>query len=478
MSRVIAALFLITLLVSNQSYLHREQPDSGAMLTVIVTLKDQVSQVALASLASELPPASRHEVVVWALRLKAEQTQEDVKTWLASSQIAGQVSQVTSFWIFNGLAVTATPEVVAALKLRADVASVVPDATIQAPVLPPGLLSASSPPEDNISLINAPALWDLGLRGQNVVVANMDTGVDIQHPDLSAQWRGGSNSWFDPYGEHPTIPTDLNGHGTWTMGVMVGRDHGGTAIGVAPDAKWIAVKIFNDHDQATTVGIHLGYQWLLDPDGNPATADAPQVVNNSWDYGVPGCNLTFQTDLNALRDAGILPVFASGNFGPAASSDASPANNPGAFAVGAVNNQDQILSSSSRGPTTCGGYAEVFPLLVAPGVDIRTTDLFQFYATVSGTSMAAPHVAGGLALLLNMFPGLPLSFQEQALLQGGVDLGDSGSDNTYGYGRLDVKESYVWLMDHYYPLLQKIYLPEIEKPLLHQIYFPVIGKLW
>jgi subtilisin family serine protease len=173
-----------------------------------------------------------------------------------------------------------------------------------------------------------------------------------------------------------------------------------------------------------------------------------------------------------------LPVFAAGNFGPGASSDASPANNPGAFAVGAVNNQDQILGLSSRGPTTCGGYAEVFPLLVAPGADIRSTDLFQFYTTESGTSMAAPHVAGGLALLLNMFPGLPLSFQEQALLQGAMDLGDSGPDNTYGYGRLDIEKSYEWLIENYYPLLQKIYLPEIEKPLLYPIYFPVIGKLW
>jgi subtilisin family serine protease len=473
-----AALFLITLLVSYQKNIHREQPESGSMLTVIVTLKEQVPQATLASYAAESPIASRQEIVIRMLQSKAAQSQADLKDWLVSRQVAGQVSLVTSLWIFNGLVVTATPEVIADLKQRTEIASVFPDATIKAPLLPPGLSSADSLPEENISLINAPALWNLGLRGQNVVIASMDTGVDIQHPDLSAQWRGGSNSWFDPYGEHPTVPTDLNGHGTWTMGVMVGKDFGGSAIGVAPAARWIAVKIFNDHNQATTAGIHLGYQWLLDPDGNPATADAPQVLNNSWDYGAPGCNLTFQADLDALRAFGILPVFAAGNFGPAASSDASPANNPGAFAVGVVDNQDQILGLSSRGPATCGGYEEVYPLLVAPGADIRTTDLFQFYTTGTGTSLAAPHVTGGLALLLNMFPGMPISIQEQALLEGAQDLGETGSDNTYGYGRLDIEKSYEWLMENYYPLIQKIYLPMIEKPALERYYFPVICNFW
>jgi subtilisin family serine protease len=462
MSKVFEALFLITLLVTTQGNLRREQTDSGSMLTVIVTLKDQVSQDALASLASELPAGTRQELVIRTLQSKAGQSQAKLKAWLASSRIAGQVSQVTSFWIFNGLAVTATPEVVAELELRADVASVVPEATLQAPVLPSGLQSMDNPPEENISLINAPALWNMGYRGQHIVVAIMDTGVDFQHPDLSSQWRGGANSWYDPYGEHPTSPTDLNGHGTWTMGVMVGKDYGGTAIGVAPEAKWIAVKIFNDHNQATTTGIHLGFQWILDPDGNPSTADAPQVVNNSWDYGAPGCNLTFLADLYALRVAGILPIFAAGNFGPAASSNASPANNPGAFAVGAVNNQDQILSLSSRGPNKCRAPSGIFPSLVAPGENIRTTDLFQFYTAQSGTSLAAPHVAGGLAILLSAFPGLPLFIQEQALLHGAVDLGDYGADNMYGYGRLDLLASYQWLMENYYPHLPKIYLPLIN----------------
>ena len=177
----------------------------------------------------------------------------------------------------------------------------------------------------------------------------MDTGVDASHPDLSGRYRGGTNSWYDPYGQHSS-PTDINGHGTWTMGVMVGGGAGGSAVGMAPDARWIAVKIFNDRGQASVSAIHQGFQWLLDPDGNPATADAPQVVNNSWGMSSPGCDLTFQPDVQALAAAGILPVFAAGNFGPGVGTGVSPANYPESLAVGALASGGGVLGSSSRGP--------------------------------------------------------------------------------------------------------------------------------
>jgi uncharacterized membrane protein len=224
---------------------------------------------------------------------------------------------------------------------------------------------------------------------------------------------------------------------------MVGGDAGGSSIGVAPDATWIAVKIFNDRGTATSSGIHLGFQWLLDPDGNPATADAPNVVNDSWTMGAPGCNLDFQLDLRSLRAAGILPVFAAGNNGPTAGTVFSPANNPEAFAVGGTDNSDVLDPYSSRGPSACTGTTS--PKLTAPGVGIRTADLYGGYATDTGTSVAAPHVSGALALLLNAFPSLSADQQEAALDSGALDLGPVGVDNDYGYGRLDVLAAYQWL---------------------------------
>jgi subtilisin family serine protease len=273
----------------------------------------------------------------------------------------------------------------------------------------------------------------------------MDTGVDVSHPDLASQWRGGANSWFDPHGEHPAIPTDVNGHGTATMSVIVGGDDGGTAIGVAPAAQWIAVKLFDDNNEATFIDAHLGFQWLLDPDGDPDTPDAPGVVNNSWTFDRSGCRLDFQQDLQALRAAGILPVFAAGNFGPLAATSASPANYPSAFAVGAVDLDDHILIDSSRGPSACEEDEAIFPEIVAPGVGIRTADLQGGYTLETGTSIAAPHAAGALALLLGAYPDLSVDTQERALFEAAQDLGPSGPDNDYSYGRLDALASYLWL---------------------------------
>lgn len=425
---------------SLQAAINALQP--GDMLTVIVTLKDQANL----SAPGLQTPQARQQAAIQKLQALARASQQAIASFLAVSQGQGKVARVTPFWIFNGLSVTASAAVIQELAARPDVASITPDATDIIPVGSPALAA----PAANLSVINAPALWSLGDYGQGVVVANMDTGVDISHPELAAHYRGGGNSWFDPYGQHPTTPTDLNGHGTWTMGVMVGGDASGETLGVASQAQWIAVKIFNDNGLATATAIHQGFQWLLDPDGNPATADAPQVVNNSWAYGSIGCNLSFQNDLRALRAVGILPVFAAGNFGPGSNSSTSPANNPEAFAVGAVDNGGSLYAYSSRGPSACGEAATIFPELVAPGVNITTTDLYGLYNTgATGTSLSAPHVAGGLALLLQAFPGLNVESQAAALTNAGVDLGTSGPDNNFGYGFLDVAAAYNWLAAGY-----------------------------
>ena len=331
-----------------------------------------------------------------------------------------------------------------ALGTREEVFRITLDENIPVPAVVS--IDTDGPAEPNLALVRAPDLWDLGFRGQGVVVANMDTGVDLTHPDLMSRWRGGTNSWFDPNGEHPTIPTDVNGHGTWTMGIMVGGDAGGTAVGMAPAAQWIAVKIFDDSGFASISGIHQGFQWLLDPDGNANTPDAPHIVNNSWHFRNPGCSLEFELDLQALRTAGIVPVFAAGNTGPAPSANPSPPNNPGAFAVGAIDNQSALFAGSARGPSNCGEPPMIFPEVVAPGVAVRTTDLAGTYLNVTGTSMAAPHVAGGMALILSAFPNLSVAAQEAALLETAVDLGLAGPDNDFGYGRVDFLAAYQHLV--------------------------------
>ncbi len=343
-----------------------------------------------------------------------------------------------SFWVFDGMSVTASPAVIAELAKRPEVESITPDSIdIVATDAP------TAPAQPNIAKVNAPSLWNLGYYGQGVVVANLDSGVDVTHPDLAPSYRGGTNSWFDPYGQH-AIPTDLSGHGTGTMGVMVGGQSSGTSIGMAPGAKWIAGRVFNDAGTATATAIHSAFQWVIDPDGNPVTADAPVVVNNSWAYGNPGCNLEFQPDLQALRAAGIVPVFADGNSGPSGSTSVSPANYPEALSVGATNLNDTIYAYSSRGPAACGEPSGTYPDLVAPGVNITTTERFGLYQIGTGTSFSAPHVAGAIALLVSTGRATAAT-AEQALLTTAVDLGTAGADNSFGRGRIDTAAAYAAL---------------------------------
>jgi subtilisin family serine protease len=404
----------------------------GQMTSVIVKLRKQVDPGQVGGSDQD----SHRAALIAELQNLSNSDQAAIRAHLKGSPVAGKVSSLTPFWILNAFELTATADVIQFIAARPEVASVTPNAVISAPA--PATIGAS--PEPNLSVINAPAMWNLGYSGQGVVVANFDTGVDVTHPDLSVQWRGGSNSWFDPNGEHPTTPTDLNGHGTATMGVMVGRSAGGTAIGVAPNAQWIAAKIFNDAGTATLSGIHQSFQWVINPSGNPAIHDAPQVVNNSWDFGTIGCNTEFQADIQNVRSAGILSVFAASNNGPNSGTSASPANNAGAVSVGATDNSDVIASWSSIGPNACSGA--IFPSVVAPGVSVRTADLHGLYMSASGTSLSAPHVSGALALLLSAFPSLSADQQQSALTNSAVDLGPPGPDNTYGAGRINVLAAY------------------------------------
>ncbi len=401
---------------------------SNDEVTVIVKLRDQAS---LAS-SGRGTRAERQRAVVRELRDTATRAQASVRRVLDGHRAQGRVHTYTPLWGIDAIVVTATPDVIAELAARPDVESITPDAI---DVVPAG--TPSAPPEPGIAQINAPSLWSQGVDGSGVLVASLDSGVDLADVDVATNYRGGTNSWYDPYAQHTVAPFDASGHGTATMGVMVGGGSGGTTIGVAPGATWIAARIFDDNGNATASAIHLAMQWVLDPDGDPATADAPSIVNNSWSFGTPGCNPEFRGDLQAMRAAGIVPVFAAGNFGPGTSTSVSPANYPEAVAVGAIDSSNRIWSGSSRGPSACGEAPTAYPDVVAPGVNVWTTDLHGLYSYWSGTSIAAPAVSGAIALLLSSMPG-SVSASESALLDTAADIGATGPDNVFGRGRIDV----------------------------------------
>lgn len=411
---------------------------------VIVKLTDRVDiEPMKASLATEERNA-RHARLVRALRDKAKTSQNDITTNLRTRELQGEVRKIRSFWIVNGLALTAKAQTIRELAERDDVEAIIPDRIVSLGQVP---AASTTVGRWNLDMVGAPLLWQLGYTGQGVVVANLDSGVDINHPALAAKWRGGTNSWFDAVSTPPsTRPFDDNGHGTNTMGVMVAGNTTDNPVGVAPGATWIAAKIFDRNGNGSFSGIHAAFQWLLDPNGDGSPSDAPRVVNCSWSIDAAGkYNGEFAPDIQALTTAGITAVFAAGNSGPLAGTSESPANNPGAFSVGATNSSDVVTTISSRGPSAFDNG--LYPAVVAPGDTIRTTDLTgggnfpASYVNADGTSLAAPHVAGGIALLLSINPQLTTAELQSAVTSAALDLGATGADNSYGYGRLDIIEA-------------------------------------
>lgn len=423
-----------------------EKTPAADAIPVILTLANRLSPVA----ADARRAAAGRPALIGELKRTADATQPALVERLRRLG----VERTRPLWMINGLAFSATPEVIREVALLPGVGEIRLDRRLSAPVPVPAPLpgdfdarAAAAIPGWGLAAIQAPALWALGTNGAGVVVGVLDSGVDPSHQDLAGRWRGGTNSWYDAFGEH-AAPHDANGHGTQVMGLLVGGDAGGSPIGAAPGASWIAARIYDDTGQGSFSAIHQALQWVLDPDGDPATDDAPAVVNNSWGFDLkPGqCLTEFESDIAILKAAGIAVVFSAGNAGPSARTSLSPANNSGGFSVGAVEESLSVAAFSSRGPSACS--TAIFPRLAAPGTGLRTADLTAggvfpgAYTGVSGTSFAAPLVSGGMALLAGAFPLATVAQLEQALEQTATDLGAAGPDNASGYGLPDLLAAY------------------------------------
>ena len=431
------------------------QGDTQGDVPVIVQFAERVDKAALRGEASRLAQAAYpddpqkrkkerrkllRKMLVNALKDQAKGSKQLVKDFLKSHKADRTLKLL---WARNSVAGDLPAYLLEELATLPGVEEVKVDATLQGPgpSAPP-----TAPTDWNLDATGVRSLWQMGYTGLGAVVATLDTGVDSSHPDLGPKWRGGTNSWYDPNGQHAS-PADVNGHGTQVMGLIVGGSSIYYQLGMAPDAQWIAAKIFNDANQATLSGIHSSYQWLLDPDGNPATDDAPDIVNNSWDLTgtVNRCNQEFAADLALLSVADIAVVFAGGNYGGGSGSSVSPANDPSVLAVGSVDSGRNIDAQSSRGPGACDGG--IYPQLVAPGDTVLTADRMPLtYNYVSGTSFAVAHVAGAMAVLKGAVAGASATQLRAALIDGARDLGASGPDDTYGHGLLDLPAAYDRLM--------------------------------
>jgi len=406
----------------------------------------------------------QRRTVVAALQATADDTQRDLRAYLDQLQATGHVTTYQSFWIFNGLAITGDREALLTLAARPEVETIRAERVYRIPDVERSTFNVqrSTSVGWNITAIGANRVWrEFGITGEGIVIGSLDSGVDWTHPALRNQYRGASGdkvdhnyNWFDATGKFPQAPTDDHGHGTHTTGTAVGSDGGANPIGVAPGAKWIAVKAFDAAGYGTNVDLHAGLQWMLAPTDlagrNPDPGQAPDVVNNSWGSTV-AADAEFWDDVNALRAAGIVPVFAAGNYGDAPGALGSPGSYPHSFSVGATDRLDDIAFFSSRGPSF---WDEIKPDVSAPGVAVRSSFPAGRYATWSGTSMAAPHVTGLVALLQAAQPALQACTEqsecvddlEQFIRYTAVDLGDPGPDNVFGYGRIDAYQAVRWAL--------------------------------
>ncbi|MDQ3248919.1 MAG: S8 family serine peptidase, partial [Chloroflexota bacterium] len=328
---------------------------------------------------------------------------------------------------------------------------------------------------------HAPDVWALGFSGQGIVVASQDTGVEWDHPALRARYRGVITptlgmtatvdhvyNWFDAWGltgrpprcfADAQIPCDDDGHGTHTVGTMVGdaSADGDTVLGMAPNAQWIGCRNMN-RGVGTPASYTACFEFLLAPypqGGNSMTEGRPElgpdIINNSW--GCPpseGCDVdTLRQVVETVRAAGQMVVASAGNKGPNCNTVVDPiAIYDAAFSVGAHDSAGRVAGFSSRGAVTIDSSGRLKPDISAPGVQVRSTWVEGAYNTISGTSMAGPHVAGAIALLWSAVPTLTgqLDLTEQVLLKSATPTPAQqceGSqpvtpNNTYGYGRLNV----------------------------------------
>ncbi|MCL0097943.1 S8 family serine peptidase, partial [Dehalococcoidia bacterium] len=393
--------------------------------------------------------------VVSTLRAHASETQQPIIEFLEEH---GAVVHNT-FWLNNLILATVNGDVILELFNEfPQVERVFPNFTVTIPDLPEplterlsGKVGASEdppPPTWGVERIRAPEVWAEGIDGTDVRIAVLDTGVHIAHPDLEGRmWTDDPDNpeypggWieFNAWG-HPvpgSVPHDTHGHGTHCSGTALGGATGPAAIGVAPGA-WLMHALILPGGSGTCAQVIAGMQWAIAPhddEGNPAGEPADVV---SMSFGAPGFHYCMIEPIENMIAAGIVPVAAIGNAGEGAS--VSPGNVFESFGIGATAETDTVPAWSS-GQVVDWPDSHPDPYIVpdfaAPGVAVLSAVPPDGYAYWSGTSMAAPHVAGTVALMLQHRPDLTTDEIYELLRFTACDLGDPAQDVRFGWGIID-----------------------------------------
>lgn len=348
---------------------------------------------------------------------------------------------VDQFWINNSLGVEVTPNGLRKLTTLPNVEKIYANRKV-----------VYANPINARYVSNRPAtadypydLKDLGIDelmksnpdilGKGVNVGVIDTGMDGSHPILKDKIA----LFYDSVAGKITEPVDRDKHGTHVSGTIAGGDRASNNIAVAPGAKIIGAAALDGYDKMLQ-----SMQFMIDPDGNPDTQDAPKLISNSWNAGgAPDIELFYRA-IEAWEAAGILPVFSAGNSGPNAGTITTPHEHPSVLAIGATGKDGKIANFSSRGPAQFHGKVVQKPDFTAPGVDIISSVPGGKMASMSGTSMACPHAAGVAALLFQVNKNFTPAQIKEILMKTLRYVDGNGDaitapqwDPAYGFGRIN-----------------------------------------
>lgn len=390
---------------------------------MFVILKDQAD----VSAAPEMTDYNaRRQYVYDTMTQHAETTQVDLRRWLDRFGFS-----YTPYYLVNALEVNNNPLLRLFLLAQPEVDRIIESPHMRPlPAQPPistGWGEAPVESQWNLTMIGADRVWkEFDVTGEGIVIGQSDSGAQGDHPELVESYRGKNGdydyNWFDPW-NGTRAPIDILGHGTHTLGSILGK-----STGVAPGATWYACV-----NLARNLGNPAHYldcmQFMLAPfplEGDPFSAGDPtrgaHVINNSW--GCPeieGCDPgTFLQAVRALRSAGVFVITSAGNDGPACDTlNTPPPIYEEVFSVGAIDRSGDLASFSSIGPVTSDGSGRVKPDILAPGVNVLSAYPEGTYSRVSGTSMAGPHVVGVVALLWSANPDLigDIDLTEQIIIQ-------------------------------------------------------------
>jgi len=450
------------------------------LVPISVVLREQADRAAIDATSRIRDRAERRAAVIAILKETAADTQGGILDLLDEAQQRGETGElIRAMWIVNVIAAEVTPGVAEQLAARNDVSYLNWDRPVGDEVFPvePGAFAggdAGGPAAGNIEcgveLMGAPDVWaDFNITGRDVVVGIIDTGCCITHPDLVNQiWDNpgelpgnniddDNNGYIDDihgwnHWQNNSNISDGNGHGTHTAGTVCGDGTNGTTTGMAPDCEMMILKFWNDFAGESVVW--NCHEYALDNGADVITASI------GWPHFVGPDRVMWRMVCENSMAGGIVVVYAAGNEGAGSPPDnvRTPGDVPDMITCGATDCNDIIAGFSSRGPVTWQNInpyndwpyppGKLKPTVSAPGVNTRSTsNNCSSYVDLSGTSMATPHIAGAVALMLEANPGLDHWEVKQILKDTAVDRGPNGPDNDYGHGRVNTYAAVVEAMN-------------------------------